>query len=34
MAYFEEQANVHGDHEIRDMLEEIKEREDLRALIK
>jgi len=33
MAYFKEQAEVHGDEEFRDMLREINERPDLRALI-
>jgi hypothetical protein len=32
MAYFQEQVDVHNDNDIRDMLKEISEREDLKRL--
>lgn len=31
MAYFQEQVDVHNDQDIREMLKEISEREDLRV---
>lgn len=33
MAHFQEQVDVHNDNDIRDMLKEINEREDLKMLI-
>jgi hypothetical protein len=33
MAYFKEQADVHEDEDIRDMLKELGEREDLKKLM-
>ena len=34
MAYFQEQVDVHDDNDIRDMLKEVNEREDMKALVK
>lgn len=34
MAYFKEQVDVHNDNDIRDMLKEVNEREDMKALVK
>lgn len=33
MAYFQEQVDVHDDNDIRDMLREVSEREDLKRLV-
>lgn len=33
MAYFKEQADVHNNTDIKEMLIEIKEREDMKALL-
>jgi hypothetical protein len=33
MSYFKEQAEVHGDELFRDMLQELEDRPDLKALI-
>lgn len=33
MAYFQEQVSVHNDDDVRDMLKEISEREDLKGLL-
>lgn len=33
MAYFQEQIDVYGDDDVREMLQEVHEREDLRKLI-